>query len=443
MMKTCLLLAVLALLLVVVPRASSFDCTKAATEVEKMICADTELSKLDEEMGKLYTEALKKSSDSVGFKEAQRLWLKERNICIDNGCLRMKCQQHLASLTKNSPVYSTIYPPDVSEFKVDCKAAKSLAEKLICKQAGSSDEQEWLADVDRYMRLGLQWALMRSKDKLQLLESQRRWMEEMRDTCKNIFMCVDTYGERNTELAAMSERPESCYILKPLADGKGHALVNEQGKLPPIEPVCQIMEENLNHFCDQPPMVCGLKVDPRFQQQITFPGWIPLDPEANIALIEEFIRAPWEHFIDKETPKKKWQEAHPEVEAALAIKRLTFSKAKLDLYNLGKAQLAYRLDYGTCMVNNPQLAAGPIQWWAEPVGSSGIHVQQAPEVIRSIFHEYEPLDSGPAGETFLYSGQIYTYWMVGGEGKKSLYVNRYERWINPEGNETTEVAPLV
>jgi hypothetical protein len=59
--------------------AASFDCKKAATWVEKTVCANPELSKLDEEMAKAYHDALASLSPE-GQKETrqyQKQWLKE------------------------------------------------------------------------------------------------------------------------------------------------------------------------------------------------------------------------------------------------------------------------------------------------------------------------------------------------------------------------------
>jgi uncharacterized protein len=59
--------------------AASFDCKKAASWVEKTICANPELSKLDEEMAKAYHDALASLSPE-GQKETkqyQKQWLKE------------------------------------------------------------------------------------------------------------------------------------------------------------------------------------------------------------------------------------------------------------------------------------------------------------------------------------------------------------------------------
>jgi len=62
--------------------AASFDCAKASTKVEKMICADPELSQLDEKLSLLYQGARKKFIDLDSIKQDQRAWLKRRNDCV-------------------------------------------------------------------------------------------------------------------------------------------------------------------------------------------------------------------------------------------------------------------------------------------------------------------------------------------------------------------------
>ena len=59
-------------------QSASFDCQKASTQVEKNICSNEVLSKLDEEMAKAYRDALD-SLSSEGQKETkeyQKKWLK-------------------------------------------------------------------------------------------------------------------------------------------------------------------------------------------------------------------------------------------------------------------------------------------------------------------------------------------------------------------------------
>lgn len=72
--------------------AASFDCTKASTRVEKMICADISLSRLDDKMAMAYrTTALPPIGDpsaAAWLKKTQREWLKQRNACETSTCLR-------------------------------------------------------------------------------------------------------------------------------------------------------------------------------------------------------------------------------------------------------------------------------------------------------------------------------------------------------------------
>lgn len=68
-------------------QAASFDCGKATTEVEKLICADEWASRNDEELARVYAEALAKSTEPEKLKAGQKAWLKERNRCSSAGCI--------------------------------------------------------------------------------------------------------------------------------------------------------------------------------------------------------------------------------------------------------------------------------------------------------------------------------------------------------------------
>jgi len=79
--------------------AASFDCSKATSEVEKIICGDDELSKLDQALNKAYLQALKRTDMKKRTIENQRLWLKnERNACKDAECLKKAYQTRITEL---------------------------------------------------------------------------------------------------------------------------------------------------------------------------------------------------------------------------------------------------------------------------------------------------------------------------------------------------------
>jgi uncharacterized protein len=75
--------------------AAGFDCAKAATAVEKRICANPELSQLDDQLAKAY----KPEGNAADFERSiQRRWLKERNKCADDACLQAAYAERLRQL---------------------------------------------------------------------------------------------------------------------------------------------------------------------------------------------------------------------------------------------------------------------------------------------------------------------------------------------------------
>lgn len=89
-------------------QAASFDCGKAVSKIEKFICGDDELSKLDETLSKTYRQALKRSGDDKQqvIKE-QRFWLKITHMsCKDAACLKELYAKRIHELTEYSYVPS-------------------------------------------------------------------------------------------------------------------------------------------------------------------------------------------------------------------------------------------------------------------------------------------------------------------------------------------------
>ena len=70
------------------PIAPSFDCTKAHSATEKLICSDSELAIEDNELFDLYKQAKAKSNDPVAFKaESVDAWKARERYCHDKICL--------------------------------------------------------------------------------------------------------------------------------------------------------------------------------------------------------------------------------------------------------------------------------------------------------------------------------------------------------------------
>jgi uncharacterized protein len=82
--------------------AASFDCGKAQTAVEKLICGNKEISRLDSELGNAYVSA---SCTYVSAREAlvadQKKWITDvRDKCNDVECLRRAYSNRLDILTQ-------------------------------------------------------------------------------------------------------------------------------------------------------------------------------------------------------------------------------------------------------------------------------------------------------------------------------------------------------
>jgi hypothetical protein len=72
----------------VMPLRPSFDCRKARSVSEKMICSDAELARLDCELGPLYARAKRAASDRVAFQRQQeREWRMREALCRDRECM--------------------------------------------------------------------------------------------------------------------------------------------------------------------------------------------------------------------------------------------------------------------------------------------------------------------------------------------------------------------
>ena len=79
--------------------SASYDCKKASTTVEKQICSDELLSKLDEDLSKIYSTLLKITYNTDELRIEQIAWLKEsRNTCKGSECIRKTYSERIEFL---------------------------------------------------------------------------------------------------------------------------------------------------------------------------------------------------------------------------------------------------------------------------------------------------------------------------------------------------------
>jgi uncharacterized protein len=102
--------------------SASFDCQKARSATEKMVCADPELSKLDEQLAQTYHGALKTLASQVKAEQIgsnapakltqeQKHWVTYvRNLCTDIACLRETYQSRIKLLERDPNPFTNLYP---------------------------------------------------------------------------------------------------------------------------------------------------------------------------------------------------------------------------------------------------------------------------------------------------------------------------------------------
>ncbi|MGB8077099.1 MAG: lysozyme inhibitor LprI family protein [Gallionella sp.] len=97
-MKRIGLISLVCLTIVPVVQAASFDCRNASSVLEKTICADSEISSLDETLAKSYSNAINKLSPDgkVILRDGQRRWLRH----VTNVCLVYKNSSGTSACTK-------------------------------------------------------------------------------------------------------------------------------------------------------------------------------------------------------------------------------------------------------------------------------------------------------------------------------------------------------
>jgi uncharacterized protein YecT (DUF1311 family) len=71
-----------------VAASPSFDCAKASTDIERLICGSADLAQMDQRLSEVYKDALRCATDSNGVIASQREWVRsDRGGCGTEECL--------------------------------------------------------------------------------------------------------------------------------------------------------------------------------------------------------------------------------------------------------------------------------------------------------------------------------------------------------------------
>jgi uncharacterized protein len=118
-------------------RAASFDCRHASTPVEKLVCADAQVSKLDERVAEAYARAAIADPE---WKARQHKWLSNvRNRCEETVCLEKAYEQQL-SILEHAAAPETIEDPTSLSFVKPPYINPQIVEELTTWTSDHGDQ---------------------------------------------------------------------------------------------------------------------------------------------------------------------------------------------------------------------------------------------------------------------------------------------------------------
>jgi uncharacterized protein len=182
----------------VVAYKTSFNCAKARSDSERIICSDAELAADDVELAAIYAEAKAVATHQAAFKDhVRQQWNYRQRKCHDRDCVSQwyaDQKQWLMNIVNgqggsvSQPQANG--PSSVSTFQTsfDCSSATFLDDQAICHDPG-------LAAMDLEMAHDYAAAVQRgSPDKL--ADSQHDWVMQRRNCAGELNCLRHAYGVR-------------------------------------------------------------------------------------------------------------------------------------------------------------------------------------------------------------------------------------------------------
>lgn len=136
-----LLSAVAALVITGTVQAAGFDCAKASSAAEHMVCDDPALATLDSELGALFKLQLRTAKKTEELQAEQRRWLREvRDACRDVACLKVAYERRAYGLRFGSEWMTEQRAKAICGVIQDAANDGSLAKGFIALKTVATDE---------------------------------------------------------------------------------------------------------------------------------------------------------------------------------------------------------------------------------------------------------------------------------------------------------------
>ena len=160
--------------------AASFDCAKASSALERLICDDPDLDSLDSQLAGTFEGALDRSLEPAAVRAGQRAWLRTRETCNgDAACLRAAYAKRIAAL-------SAIFDPPP-----ECRG-ETTSEINAC---GAAHSQRADREMARYLAAARGRLIAEAKEGAQssqralagLDASQAAWVAHRKAECDAVY----------------------------------------------------------------------------------------------------------------------------------------------------------------------------------------------------------------------------------------------------------------
>jgi uncharacterized protein len=178
--------------------AAGFNCkSKNLTSIETFICSNSDLSRFDDSLNKIFKDALRELSEQGKQQliNKQRQWITEvRNKCSKNqiSCLKQAYNSRYAELTN---IYSGATKSRMLDYELTELSRRSGHSNEEIKEAlGNCNENNWSMKMCSYLfslhiRVSMDSVLAQKlevlslvcRDKLQ--SAQKQWEEDMQSQC--------------------------------------------------------------------------------------------------------------------------------------------------------------------------------------------------------------------------------------------------------------------
>ena len=402
--------------------AASFDCGKASSDVEKRICANDDLSRLDDEMGKAYAKVLKEDiADKQSMVNAQHDWLKERDRCAEDVCIERIYKVRLDIL---NAYLRNAGEPGKSDYAGLCLSLKKMSPKERRSFMEKSDFNPFWENPEqsdgRFGYKGRDYVLTYRDKSLEEVYSVAYVREADRKIYKLCYLGGDEVklkepsGEGSAAFSYGGKFYYKAYIgsfvKKPVdAGGVGHYYV--MGRLRWMKPdaqgldLCDRLAAAFNASPEAQPMVCEVKF-PKSLTEAVVPKWE--DVGGNTEALAEFKR-----LVTKEARNKN-DVIENNLENMISDGKVTLWRSRFRLntddvedvvYQLRRKKLAGECEYSD---KEPMKTAGkPIFRYAAYDGLGG-----------KTFYEF---NGQIYGGVFLYKGNAYFYHWGYGESSHGWF----------------------